>query len=98
MFIFYVLLTVYILAVNFYSFRLVKTQRDDWESGGNVYSKQDGKLFLAAVLGGAVAIYISMFAMRFRLSNLALMIFMPLIAVINLYCFFIGFRSVYLFL
>ncbi len=94
----YILLTVYILAVNFYSFRLIKTQRDDWEAGGDSFSKQDGKLMLAAILGGASAIYIAMFAMHFRLSNLLLMIALPVLAVLNLYCFFLGFRSIYLFL
>lgn len=94
----YILLTVYILSVNFYSFRLIKTQRDDWEAGGDAFSKQDGKLFLAAILGGATAIYATMFAMRFRLSNLILMISMPVLAVLNLYLFYLSFRGIYLFL
>lgn len=93
----YILLTVYILAVNFYSFRLIKTSRDDFEAGGEP-SCRDGKLILAAVLGGATAIYVAMFAMRFRLGNLLLMIAMPVLAVLNIYCFYLGFRSVYLFL
>lgn len=94
----YILLIVYILAINFYSYRLIKTQRDDWEAGGDSFSKQDGKLMLAAILGGASAIYIAMFAMRFRLSNLLLMIALPVLAVLNLYCFFLGFRGIYLFI
>ena len=31
----YVLLTVYILAINFYSFRLLKTQQEAWDGGEN---------------------------------------------------------------
>lgn len=93
----YILLTVYILAVNFYSFRLVKTQRDDFEAGGDA-GGQDGKLVLAAILGGAAAIYAAMFAMRFRLGNLLLMILMPVLAVLNVYCFYLAYRSVWLFL
>ncbi len=93
----YVLLTVYILAVNFYSFRLVRSQRDEFEAGGDA-GGQDGKLFLAAILGGATAVYAAMFAMRFRLGNLLLMIAMPVLAVLNIYCFYLGYRSVYLFL
>ena len=81
----YILLTVYILAVNFYSFRLIKTQRDDFEAGAQPGG--DGKLFLAAILGGAAAIYASMFAMHYRLGNLLLMIAMPVLAVLNIYCF-----------
>ncbi len=92
----YILLTVYILAVNFYAFRLVKTQREDFEAGGEPAG--DGKLLLAAVLGGAAAIYISMFAMRYRLGNLLLMIAMPVLAVINVYAFYLGYRSVWMFL
>lgn len=91
----YVLLSVYILAVNFYSFRLVKSQREEFESGGQ--PSGDGKLILAAILGGATAVYISMFAMRFRLGNLLLMIAMPVLAVLNVYCFYMGFRSVWMF-
>lgn len=92
----YILLSVYILAVNFYAFRLVKSQREDFEAGGEPTG--DGKLLLAALLGGATAIYVSMFAMRFRLGNLLLMIAMPVLAVLNIYGFYLGFRSVWMFL
>ncbi len=92
----YVLLTVYILAINFYSFRLLKTQQEAWDSGEKI-GKNDGKLILAALLGGATAIYVTMFILRFRLSNLLFMILMPLIAVVNFYCFFLGFRGIYYF-
>ena len=94
----YVMLTVYMLAVNFYSFRLIKSQRDEYESGNETVGKSDGKLILAALLGGATAAYVSMFCMRFRLGNLLLMIAMPVLAVLNFYCFFLGYRAIYLFL
>lgn len=89
----YVLLTVYILAINFYSFRFIKTQSEESESGTEY--RQDGKLILAALLGGALSIYITMFIMRYRLNNLLLMIALPVLAVLNIYCFIIGYRSVY---
>lgn len=91
----YVCFVVYILAVNFYAWRFLKSQKEAYETDGTL--KGDGKLLLAAVLGGATAIYISMFCMRFRLGNLFFMIFMPLIAVVNIYCFFLGFRGIYMF-
>ena len=91
---FYILFAVYIFAINFYSFRLLKTQKESWD-GGEKINKNDGKLILAALLGGATAIYVTMFIMRFRLSNLLFMIFMPLVAVVNFYCFFLGFRWIY---
>lgn len=93
----YILLTVYILAVNFYACRLVKTQRDEFEAGGDA-SSRDGKLILAAILGGATSIYLSMFFLRFRLGNLLLMVAMPVLAVLNIYCFYLGYRSVWLFI
>ena len=94
----YILLTVYILAVNFYSFWLLKTQRNQCETDESAVGKNDGKLLLAAILGGAPTIYVSMFCMRFRLGNLLLMISMPVLSVLNFYCFYLGYRAVYLFL
>ncbi len=91
----YVCFAVYILAVNFYAWRFLKTQKESYETDGEI--KGDGKLVLAALLGGAIAVYVSMFMMRFRLGNLLLMLFMPLAAVLNIYCFFLGFRGIYLF-
>lgn len=92
----YILFAVYICAINFYAFRLLKTQREDWEDGKS-FRKGDGKLILSAALGGAIAVYVSMFIMRFRLSNLLFMIGMPLLAVVNVYCFYLGFRGIYFF-
>lgn len=91
----YVCFAVYILAVNFYGFRFLKSQKEEYETDGEI--KGDGKLLLAAILGGAIAVYASMFFMHFRLGNLFLMVFLPLLAVLNLYCFFLGFRGIYLF-
>ena len=93
----YVLLGIYILAVNFASFMLVKRQFEEWEAGDTSARKTDGKIVLAALLGGASAIYITMFCLRYRLSNLLLMISMPVLAALNIYCFYLGFRSIYFF-
>ena len=90
----YILFAVYIFAINFYAFRLLKTQRDAWEDG-SAPNKGDGKLILSAIMGGAIAVYVSMFLMKFRLSNLLLMILLPLLAVLNVYCFYLGFRGIY---
>ncbi len=95
---FYILLSVYILAVNFYAFWLVKTQREAFEAGDERALHGDSKLFLAALFGGATAIYCAMFAYRFRLSNLLLMVAMPVLAVLNCYTFFLGYRGITLFL
>ena len=91
-----ILLSVYILAVNFYAFRLLKTQRDGFESGEKRAGEGDGKLLLAAALGGAIAIYATMFALKHRLESCILMLALPLLAVINVYCFYLGFRGIFL--
>ena len=93
----YVLLSVYILSVNFCSFLIVTRQFEEWESGDPTARKTDGKLILAALLGGAGTIYATMFALKYRLSNLLLMIFLPVLTVLNIYCFFLGFRGIYMF-
>lgn len=87
----YVIFSVYILAVNFYSVMLLKSQRDEYGDGES--PKGDGKLILAAILGGAVALYVSMFIMRYRLKNLLLMILLPVLGVLNIYFFILAFRS-----
>lgn len=89
----YVIFIVYIVAVNFYAFILIKTQRDESDNADEKSNNGIGKLFLTAILGGAIGIYISMFIMRFRTSNLLLMILMPIIGVINVYLFIAAFRS-----
>ncbi len=90
---FYVLITVYILAVNFYAFRLVKGQADGGEEGDEL-RREDVRLLLAAALGGAAAVFVTMLVLRFRLKNALLMIALPLLAVINGYCFFLGYRGI----
>ena len=88
----YVIFSVYILAVNFYAVMLLKSQKDEYGETNNKPAG-DGKLILTAILGGALAIYISMFIMRYRLKNLLLMIILPVIAVLNIWFLFLAYRS-----
>ncbi len=88
----YILVIVYILAVNFYAVMLIKSQRDE-ENDETKPHRGDGKIILTAILGGAIGVYASMFAMRFRLKNLTLMVLIPVIAVLNVYFFYIAFKS-----
>ena len=89
----YVLAAVYILAVNFYGFRLVRSQ---YEEGGTE-DKLRGeavRMLLTAALGGALAQFITMLVLRFRLKNLVLMIALPLFIVLNGYCFYLLFLGI----
>ncbi len=89
----YIIFIVYILAVNFYAVLLLRSQRDEFDDNGSKPTSGDGKLILTAILGGAIAIYVSMFIMRYRLKNLLLMITMPVIGVLNVYIAVLAFRS-----
>lgn len=88
----YIVLSVYILAVNFYAVMLLITQRNEF--GDNPERPTgDGKIILAALLGGALAVYVSMFIMRYRIKNVLFMILMPVIAVLNIYFFYLAYSS-----
>lgn len=88
----YIIFIVYILAINFYSVMLIKSQRDEYGDNRS-YKPGDGKLILAAILGGAIAMYVSMFIMKYRIKNLLLMVLLPVIGVLNVYLIFMAFRS-----
>ena len=84
--IFYVLLIVYIIAINLYGalmLRFQKKAREDGDDESLIIS--DTKLLLAGFLGGAAAIYIFMFVLKYRLKSLVMMILMPLFIVLNVY-------------
>ncbi len=89
----YVIFIVYILAINVFAIMLVKAQRDESADENGLSKSGDGKLLLTALLGGAIAIYVSMLVMRYRLKNLLLMILLPVIAVLNVYFCIVAFRS-----
>lgn len=93
----YIIFGVYILAVNFYAVMLLKSQRDEYGDSESPKTG-DGKLILTAILGGAVAIYVSMFIMKYRLKNALFMILMPVIGVLNIYFFVAAFRSGFTFI
>lgn len=106
MFILYLLLSAYILSVNFYAFLLVKTLRDQEKEkdpsfsndlqGQNAQRSQApsiGRLYLTGLLGGAVTVYVCMFLFRYKRNDQLLMIFMPVLGVLNIYLFVLLFRS-----
>ena len=79
-----IMFIVYLLAVNFYSFTLVKTlkYKDDGEEESKGY---DSKLAFAGVLGGAIAVYVCMFIYKYKQTNILLMILMPILGVLQIF-------------
>ena len=90
MFILTVLLIVYVLAVNFYAFLMMKGLKDQKAEEQKL---SDGKLALTAALGGAITIYVCMFVFKYRLNNLFLMIVVPVLGALNLWLWFVAIRS-----
>ena len=94
--IFYIILIVYTLAINFYGILMLHFQKKARENGDeeNV-SIGDSKLFFAGLLGGATGIYIFMFIFKYRLKSIFMMVLMPILVAINIYLLVISFRSGY---
>ena len=55
--------------------------------------KISGKLYITGVLGGAITIYLCLFLLKYRRSDLLLMVVMPLLGVLNIYLWVLLFRS-----
>ena len=76
-----ILFVVYILAVNAYGYVLVYLNKD--EETENTEKTGYGKFLIAGILGGALGLFVAMFVYKFRLDSLVLMVFMPLLIVVN---------------
>ncbi len=61
-------------------------------------TKSTGKLCITGALGGAISIYVCMFIMKYRRTDLLLMVLMPLLGVLNVYLWVLLFRSGFSFL
>ncbi len=61
-------------------------------------AKSTGKLCITGALGGAITIYVCMFIMKYRRTDLLLMVLMPLLGVLNVYLWVLLFRSGFSFL
>ena len=85
----YILLIVYLIAINLYGILMLKFQKTDTESNqAQKPTVSDSKIMLAGLLGGAIGIYIFMFILKYRLKSLFMMILMPIFIVINIYILF----------
>lgn len=88
----YVLAAVYTIAINVYGALLLKFQKNAEESDDNDERVSDGKLLLAAALGGAIGIYAFMFVFRYRLKSLGFMILMPMLGALTLVAWYLILR------
>ncbi len=79
-----ILFIVYLLAVNFYSFMLVKTLKSK-DDGGEESKAYDSKIAFAGLLGGAIAVYVCMFIFKYKQTNVLLMILMPILGVLQIF-------------
>ena len=52
-----------------------------------------GKMLIAGAMGGAITIYVCMFILKYKRSDLLLMVLMPLLGVLNVYLFVLLFKS-----
>lgn len=93
MWLIYIIFTVYILAVNFYSVMLLIAQKNEYLTDENKLNSGDGKLILAALMGGAIGIYVTMFITKFKLKNMLFMILMPVIGALNIWFIVLAYRS-----
>ena len=104
------LLLAYLFGVNFYDYLWIrsaskeqtvlldKTSSKETNSTLNAKKRKKGtlQLFLAAVLGGAIAAYTAMFVFKYRLKDLLFMVLMPMLCVLNLYFLFLVTRYAFL--
>ena len=62
----YVLSGVYLLAINFYGFILIGSQKRA-EEDGEVCRQRDGKVIVTGMLGGALGVYVTCMTQNFFL-------------------------------
>lgn len=90
---FYILLAVYLAAVNVYAFMLVRTMKKRAEERGGERNAGTAKLYIAGLLGGAAAAYVALFVMKFRTDSILPMITLPVLAALNIYFVILLLRS-----
>ena len=87
---FKILVIVYYISINVYTFFLLRSQKKA-EEEGDCQKVRDGNILLGALLGGALGIYVGAFALKFRTSSLLLMVFTPVLIVFHIFMIIVGF-------
>ena len=89
--IFYVILGVYLLAINFYGVRMLKLQKKartvdaDEDDLGPTQDVRDFRLLIVGILGGALGLFVFSFVFKYRLRSMFLMVLMPVLIAVNVY-------------
>ena len=68
-------------------------QTGDTQKEKHAPERYMSKLLIAGALGGAITIYVCMFLLKYKRSDLLLMVLMPLLGVLNVYMFVLLFKS-----
>ena len=89
----YVLVAVYLGAVNVYGILILKFQKESRESGDEETAISDFKLMFTALIGGATGIYVFMFIMKYRLKSILLMVGLPVLITVNVYLTILAFTQ-----
>lgn len=92
--IFQIAFGVYLAAISVYSALLLRSQKKSFETGAKNGAVPNGKIALAAVLGGAAGIYVTMFLMKYKLKSLSFMISMPVLAALHVYLAILFFTGI----
>ena len=83
--VFYIIIFVYVIAINVYGVLMLYYQKKSREDGDDTYKISDTKLFLSGILGGAIGIFTFMFIFKYRTKNLIMMVLMPVFIALNIY-------------
>jgi uncharacterized membrane protein YsdA (DUF1294 family) len=90
----YVILIVYVLAINLYGILLLNFQKKAREDGDEEnISISDTKLLFTGALGGAIGIYTFMFIFKYRLKSFIMMVLMPIFIALNVYIVIMFFKN-----
>ena len=87
---FKILVVVYYLSINVYTFLLLRSQKKA-EEDGNCQKIKDSNLLLSTILGGALGLYLGAFILKYRTSSLLLMVFTPVLIVFHFFLLVVGF-------
>ena len=91
---FYIIIIVYVVAVNFYGILMLHFQKKARQNGDEEnITISDGKLLLTGLLGGATGIFVFMFIFKYRLKSLFMMVIMPILIAINVYLIITSMRN-----